>query len=53
MNCRVRWAVFEYDSPVMIPLLFSFSLVFFLFFFPLSVLFLALTLEVWHNLSFI
>lgn len=30
MNCRVRWAVFEYSSPVMIPLLFSFSLVFFL-----------------------
>lgn len=53
MNCRVRWAVFEYNSPVMIPLLFSFCFLPFFPFFFLSVLFLALTLEVWHNLSFI
>lgn len=53
MNCRVRWAVFEYSSPVTIPLLFSFSLVFFLPPFPVLVLFLALSLEVLHNLSFI
>lgn len=59
MNCRVRWAVFEYSSPVMIPLLFFFPLVFFPSpspppFFPLCfILFLALTLKVWHNLSFI
>lgn len=32
MNCRVRWAVFEYGSPVMIPLLVS-------FFFPLCYFF--------------
>lgn len=53
MNCRVRWAVFEYSSPVMIPLLFSFSLVFFLPPSPVLALFLALSLEVLHNLSFI
>lgn len=41
MNCRVRWAVFEYDSPVMIPLLFPFLLFSSFFLFSLSVL-------LWH-----
>lgn len=68
MNCRVRWAVFEHDSPVMIPLLSPFSLVSFPFlfsspllplpflFFPFFVLlgfYLALTLKVWRNLLFL